>query len=55
MVQNVANISIKNGQEVIRTQAEKVLFSSHCCFAYDNGKEDKACLDALGATLFNPQ
>ena len=51
MVQNVANISIKNGQEVIRTQAEKVLFSSHCCFAYDNGKEDKACLDALGNHL----
>ncbi len=40
----------RNGK-TINTKATQMRFSVNCCFAYDNGPEDKKCLEILGNYL----
>ena len=48
-----ANITIKGNAGVENIKATKVRFSANCCFAYDNGIEDKRCLRLIGDYLIS--
>ncbi|MBT7591148.1 MAG: radical SAM protein [Candidatus Scalindua sp.] len=48
-----ANISIKTNTGENKIKATKVRFSANCCLAYDNGAEDRRCLQLVGDYLMS--
>lgn len=44
-------LTLEKGRTTAKVEGTRVTFSPHQCFAFDNGPDDVACLQALGAHL----
>lgn len=47
LVSDKVHLKLKRGDEVIQAAGVRVVFSPHQCFRFDDGREDRRCVDLL--------